>query len=276
MFRTECRRFGNWLLTITGTIVKESNPADLPSRGLTLEELKQSQLWLHGPFWLRHGDLLKTEDPGEVEELFPTECLAELRARDRESLALTITEKKEARIGAIMSIECFSPLEKLIMSTTILLSFVGKLKQRLRNWNCCEEVTNDLKSTEEEKSKAESLWIREALRGSIKEDWTSQFMLYLDGDGVWRCGGRLGNSNLPYHTKYPILLPRSHRFTLLVVRKAHQRVQHSRVKRHLDRGTESLLDPSRASIRVGVHQPLCHLSEVFSFTLEAATAATIA
>ena len=48
-------------------------------------------------------------------------------------------------------------------------------------------------------------------------------MLYLDGDGVWRCDGRLGNSDLPYHTKYPsILLPRSHRFTLLVVRKAHQ------------------------------------------------------
>ena len=55
-------------------------------------------------------------------------------------------------------------------------------------------------------------------------------MLYLDGDGVWRCGGRLGNSDLPYHTKYPILLPRSHCFTLLVVRRAHQRVQHSGVK----------------------------------------------
>ena len=141
-------------------------------------ELKESQLWLHGSSWLRHGDLLNTEDPGEM-ELFPAECLFELRANDRESLALTITEKKEARIGAIMSIEHLSSLEKLIMSTAILLSFVGKLKQKLRNRDCSEEVTNDLKSTEEEKVKAESLWIWEAQRGSIKEDWRSQFMLYL-------------------------------------------------------------------------------------------------
>ena len=90
---------------------------------------------------------MKTEDPGEVEELCSAECLAELRARNRESLALTITEKKEARIGAIMSIDCFSSLEKLIMSTAILLSFVGKLKQRLKNRDCSEEATNDLKST---------------------------------------------------------------------------------------------------------------------------------
>ena len=60
---------------------------------------------------------------GEVEELCPAECLAELRAKDRESLALTITEKREARIGAIMSIEHFSSLKKLIMSTAITFIF---------------------------------------------------------------------------------------------------------------------------------------------------------
>ena len=40
----------------------------------------------------------------------------------------------------------------------------------------------------------------------------------------------MGNSDLPYHTKHPILLPRNHRFTLLVVRRAHERVLHSGVK----------------------------------------------
>ena len=56
------------------------------------------QLWLHDPSWLRHGSLLKTEGTGEVEELCPAECLAELRARDRESLvALTIQQRRERR-----------------------------------------------------------------------------------------------------------------------------------------------------------------------------------
>ena len=63
-----------------------------------------------------------------------------------------------------MSIERFSSLEKLITSTAILLSFLGKLKQRLRNRDCSGEITNDLKSTEEEKAEAESLWIQEAQR----------------------------------------------------------------------------------------------------------------
>ena len=71
---------------------------------------------------------MKTDDPGEVEELCSAECLAELRARNRESLALTITEKKEARIGAIMSIDRFSSLEKLIMSTAIF-TFICRYTQ---------------------------------------------------------------------------------------------------------------------------------------------------
>ena len=44
----------------------------------------------------------------------------------------------------------------------------------------------DLKSIENKKMKAESLWIWEGQRGSIKEDWRLKFMLCLDGDGVWR------------------------------------------------------------------------------------------
>ena len=51
-----------------------------------------------------------------------------------------------------------------------------------------------------------------------------------EATGIWRCGGRLGNSDLSYDAQYPILLPRGHQFTLLVIRRAHQRVLHSGVK----------------------------------------------
>ena len=52
----------------------ESNPADLPSRGLTPRQLSQSKLWLEGPVWLRtssHSD--------KTETLMPEECYSELR-----------------------------------------------------------------------------------------------------------------------------------------------------------------------------------------------------
>ena len=48
----------------------KTNPADLPSRGLTLEELEKSQLWFHGPLWFR-DDGLCSEDVEETEEVYP-------------------------------------------------------------------------------------------------------------------------------------------------------------------------------------------------------------
>lgn len=51
--------------------------------------------------------------------------------------------------------------------------------------------------------------------------------------GLWRCGGRLTNAEIPYTTKHPVLLPRSHPLTTLIVRDAHDRVWHNGVKETL-------------------------------------------
>ena len=61
----------------------------------------------------------------------------------------------------------------------------------------------------------------------------NQLGLFLDNKGIWRCGGRFQNADIPYATKYPILLPRDHFFTVLVVRDAHSRVFHNGVKETL-------------------------------------------
>lgn len=60
-----------------------------------------------------------------------------------------------------------------------------------------------------------------------------QLDLFTDDLGVWRCGGRLTESDLPYSVKYPIILPRDHYFTLLVIKQAHSRVLHNGVKETL-------------------------------------------
>ena len=60
-----------------------------------------------------------------------------------------------------------------------------------------------------------------------------QLDLFTDDLGVWRCGGRLTESDLPYSAKYPIILPRDHYFTLLVIKQAHSRVLHNGVKETL-------------------------------------------
>ena len=54
-------------------------PVDIPSRGLPPLELSVSVLWRNGPSWLHERDL-----GGDEELPFPEECLAELRAKDRQ------------------------------------------------------------------------------------------------------------------------------------------------------------------------------------------------
>ena len=48
-----------------------------------------------------------------------------------------------------------------------------------------------------------------------------------------RCGGRLEKSGIPYETKHPILLPRDHKLTELIILDCHERVGHNGVKETL-------------------------------------------
>ena len=49
-------------------------------------------------------------------------------------------------------------------------------------------------------------------------------------DGLLICKGRLGNSDLDYGSKYPILLPKYDAFTDLVIQDCHARVHHNKLR----------------------------------------------
>ena len=185
----------------------EENPADIPSRGVTLMELKESHLWFYGPEWLRENSSSTAEEGATL----PPECLEELRVRDRETVMLSAFERREVRISTIMSIERFSCYEKLIMSTAYVILFIEKLKKRILtkvgdNGRGSDSVSL---TVEKFKSMAEVFWIRDTQDGLIKREWKTQFGLFLDDNGIWRCGGRLNNANLSFGTLHPILLPKS-------------------------------------------------------------------
>ena len=60
-----------------------------------------------------------------------------------------------------------------------------------------------------------------------------QFNLFEDENGVWRCKGRLSNAEVLYAVKNPILIPRSHPLTTLIVWEAHKRVFHDGIRETL-------------------------------------------
>ena len=51
---------------------------------------------------------------------------------------------------------------------------------------------------------------------------------FLDCDGIMRVGGRLQLSGLAYDIQHPMILPAKHHVTELVIRRAHEKVGHSR------------------------------------------------
>ena len=51
-----------------------------------------------------------------------------------------------------------------------------------------------------------------------------------DSGGVLRCKGRVQNSSLPYDAKFPVLLPRKHHLTKLVILDCHEAVEHNGIR----------------------------------------------
>ncbi|KRZ98102.1 hypothetical protein T08_16093 [Trichinella sp. T8] len=86
----------------------------------------------------------------------------------------------------------------------------------------------------------ENYWIRKAQHESFSTEIyqlsngrqvaansrLQQFDPFLDENGLLRIGGRLQNSDLPEHTKHPILLPDKHPTTTAIIRRCHLRQLH--------------------------------------------------
>ena len=57
--------------------------------------------------------------------------------------------------------------------------------------------------------------------------------LFEDKNGILRCKGRTENVNLPYETRFPILIPRDRDFVNLVILDSHELVKHDEIKETL-------------------------------------------
>ena len=206
-----------------------TNLADLPSRGITMMELAASQLWHSGPEWLH----LDVPIHSEIESLpMPESCTQELKSTNNSSHNLLVADKKPT-IGDLVHCEDFSDLQRLLRVTAYVLRAVDRFKAKRSSDS--NPPSTSLKP--QEIAAAELLWISHVQKDLTQQGdhniLKSQLGLFRDENGLWRCGGRLQNTEIPYSTKHPILLPRRHPFTALVVRNAHLRVCHNGVKETL-------------------------------------------
>ncbi len=197
------------------------NPADIPSRGHTPQQLLDSQLWVNGPEWLKTGEL---SEPSVIQ--MPEECQAELKADKAETAHGLLASVEPTGIGQVMKGENCSSFDRLLAVTVNVLKFCRLLLDVIR--------PGANTAAPEDLAKAEALWVVESQQVLVKDknfiQWKKQFDLFQDDHEIWRCGGRIQNADLPFSAKHPALLAKDHFLTALIVRRAHERVFHSGVK----------------------------------------------
>lgn len=197
-------------------ISSEENPADHASRGLTPNELLSSS-WLTGPQFLWERELV-----------FPKDEIPEISNRDPEVRTATVFDTS--------IVACSSLVDRLLKfsSWTSAVRAVARLLRRVKGSKEIHQST----VTERELAKRciiknlqETVFKNELKLLKGNHSLPMQSKLYkldpiLDQEGILRLGGRLSNSLLDESVKHPIIFPRDHHLTRLLISHCHENVKH--------------------------------------------------
>ena len=216
----------------------EDNPADMATRGKTLQERSISMSW-KGPYWLVNHEKEWLDWKPPVSNVdFDTECKGNRVFFETKLIMAegsTIEKQAKTCIVNLINEKRFSTLLKLLKVTAWFIRATSKFMKR----NAEEGAL-----TARELQESRYLWdlyiqkkyfrdiiqdIKQGKRNNLKD----QLNLQLDGDGVIRCHGRYENTNLSLEVKYPKLLLGGEYYTSLVIRDYHKRAFHAGVSQTL-------------------------------------------
>ena len=163
-----------------------------------------------------------------------------------------------ANLELVISSERYSTHSRLLRVTAYVLRFVKHLKG--------STTERELTLNPNEIAEAERLWIihsqSKLMQDKQFDTWKKQFGLFLDEDGIWRCGGRLGNESILYGMKHAIFLSKYCFLATLIVRNAHERVMHNGVKDTLTEIRSRFWIVKRRSFCQIDYSHLCALPEI--------------
>ena len=202
----------------------QNNPADIVSRGMSVSKLADNGLWWEGP------DFLKTE-----KKYWPTfeGSAKERQIPESEKVAVVLMSNSSyvSDLNAILPCENYSCFDKLIRVTVLVLKFVKLLRREISKEMNVEMYPSDLSD------EAKNLWYVETQKSFANDKNVDKTKLNLnvftDSKGILRSKGRINNAPLPYETRFPIVLPRRHHISLLLVLKSHEIVKHNGVQETL-------------------------------------------
>ena len=197
----------------------KDNPADCASRGTSLQQLKNADLWWRGPNWLACP---------------PTEWpkVPVVRVKN-------MPEEKKSFAGyqqtnqSVIEVNRFSNFNRLVRTMATVLRAVDVMRKR--HHQCSDPFTV------EELSSAHNSLIKEhqsvnfvkeiselTNNGEVgKKSSLKNLSPFLDSIGLLRVGGRLSQSEYSFDKRFPILIEKSSHLAWLLISKAHQQSLHS-------------------------------------------------
>ena len=121
----------------------------------------------------------------------PEDCLTEARVGEK-----TLALLNASSISPFMRCEDYGNLKKLLRVTAYVLKFIANTKSLTRPAN---QGNSTLTAGDVEVARRYWLQISQKTLPETRnfEQWKAQFGLFQDEFRLWRCGGRLGNSDIP-------------------------------------------------------------------------------
>ena len=233
------------------------NPADLPTRGLSGEEISEAKLWWYGPSWLKSSEHSWPEwyvPPDDLKEIEATtsKVIYKMSAVSHDLYC----ENKERCSVCDIDADKYSFLRKLLR-ITVYVYCLKFIKQRV--WNTLSHLTKatigdkykligavmssltygysvyagDIKMAARlqvytvQRYQFQDVFV--AISKKIKHCLIQQLGLKVDELGILRCYGQFLNVKVNENTKYPKLLPRHMKFTYLLIMEVHVRLIHAEI-----------------------------------------------
>jgi hypothetical protein len=199
------------------------NPADLPSRGIRVDEMVSNPLRWNGPAFLQRPEeeWHKLGNQKEIDKAAEDEVVKQPKTVTRVLVGAVNFQIPD--VASVIDCDRFSDKLKLLRVTAYGNRFISLLKSRVKGTNE-QVIAHGLNLSAAEILRAENMWIRSVKESSFAEELkylrskskassppnVRNLGLYVDQDDRLKCNGRLNNAPFLESEKRPVFpLPKN-------------------------------------------------------------------
>ena len=209
----------------------QQNPADLITRGLTMEKFRENfNFWIAGPEWLSKSPVVWP--PSDLN------CLNSKSKRFVQSMHATINPCSSTDlVKPIVAFDKFSNLNKLINVTSKVFKAIYILSKGKFGEPDHEKGARIhlLKAMQQQQFAEEQAYLQ-APNDHKVPNLVNNLQLFIDKKGLIRSQGRIGKSTTyEYEILNPILLAKGHPLTNLIIKDCHNRCKHLGIQSTLNK-----------------------------------------